>query len=226
MFDILIVEDNNELSNLLNIFLTREGYSTSIASSGEEAIAFLQKEKIKLLLLDIMLPGIDGFAICQSVRQDSDIPIIIMSAKIDKEDKMNGYHLGADDYIEKPVDIDILIARVGALMRRNYSLKSQSSLLHSGAITIDKENLKAYFHDQPIQMTTKEFELLLLLVENPGKALSKDFLFNQIWGIDSFSENQTLTVHVKMLRDKVEEDSKNPKRIQTVWGTGYRYEEI
>lgn len=224
--DILLVEDNRELSQLVQTFLSRDGYHVTACESGEDAIAFLKDNKAKLILLDICLPGMDGFAFCAAVRKSSFTPIIVMSARVDKEDKMNGFAQGADDYIEKPVDIDILRAKIGALMRRNYELKQENTLIHSGAISIDKESKGVYFKGNEISLTVKEYELLLLLVENPGKTLNKDYLFNQIWGVDSFSENQTLTVHIKMLRDKIEEEPKNPRRIKTVWGIGYIYEEI
>lgn len=224
--DILLVEDNQELSELVQTFLCRDGYHVTAKESGEDAIAFLNENKAMLILLDICLPGMDGFAFCATVRKSSFTPIIVMSARVDKEDKMNGFAQGADDYIEKPVDIDILRAKIGALMRRNYELKQENTLVHSGAISIDKESKRVYFKGKELSLTVKEYELLLLLAENPGKTLNKDYLFNQIWGIDSFSENQTLTVHIKMLRDKIEEEPKNPIRIKTVWGIGYIYEEI
>ncbi|HKM34719.1 MAG TPA: response regulator transcription factor [Lachnospiraceae bacterium] len=224
--DILLVEDNQELAQLVQTFLCRDGYHVTIEESGEDAIAFLKENKAKLILLDICLPGMDGFAFCAFVRKNSFTPIIFMSARVDKEDKMNGFSQGADDYIEKPVDIDILRAKIGALMRRNYELKQVNTLVHSGAISIDKESKRVYYREKELALTVKEYELLLLLAENPGKTLNKDYLFNQVWGIDSFSENQTLTVHIKTLRDKIEADPKNPKRIKTVWGIGYIYEEI
>ena len=208
MADILLIEDNEELRNLIKAFLERGGYAVAAVSSGEEALGWLGRERAKLMLLDIMLPGMDGFALCDKVRKENNIPIIILSACTEKEDQMNGFSLGADDYVEKPVDMDILLARIGALIRRNYELKQ---------VTLDGKTLS---------MTVKEYELLLLFVENPGKVLRKEYLFNRIWGADSFSENQTLTVHIKMLRDKIEKDSRQPKRIQTVWGVGYKYEEI
>lgn len=143
----------------------------------------------------------------------------------DYEDKINGFMQGADDYVDKPVDMDILCAKVTALMRRNYDLKQENTVVHSGAITIDKEAKQVFLDKKEIALTVKEYELLLLLVENPGKTLNKEYLFNQIWGMDSFSENQTLTVHIKMLRDKIEDNPKEPQRIKTVWGVGYKYEE-
>ncbi len=148
-----------------------------------------------------------------------------MSARADKEDKMNGFALGADDYMEKSVDMDILLAKINALMRRNYDLKRENVLLVSGALSIDKEAKRVYLHEKEVVVTGKEYELLLVLVENPGRTLNKEYLFDRIWGADSFSESQTLTVHIKMLRDKIEDNPAKPERIKTVWGVGYRYEE-
>lgn len=226
MADILLIEDNEELRNLIKAFLERGGYAVAAVSSGEEALGWLGRERAKLMLLDIMLPGMDGFALCDKVRKENNIPIIILSACTEKEDQMNGFSLGADDYVEKPVDMDILLAKIGALMRRNYELKRQNTVIHSGGLIIDKDAKQVTLDGKTLSMTVKEYELLLLLVENPGKVLRKEYLFNRIWGADSFSENQTLTVHIKMLRDKIEKDSRQPKRIQTVWGVGYKYEEI
>ena len=226
MVDLLLVEDNLELAGLICTFLKKDGFSIINVESGESALEFLEKDVAKIVLLDIMLPGIDGFAVCSSIRKKHNIPIIIMSAKVDKEDKINGFKLGADDYIEKPVDIDILGAKVSALMKRNYELKAKRTIINSGAISINKEANEVYLNGKLLSMTSKEFELLLLLVENPSKTLNKNYLFNKIWGLESFSENQTLTVHIKMLRDKIEENPKMPKRIVTLWGVGYKYEEI
>lgn len=225
MVDVLIVEDNRELAKLIGTFLERDGYAVELQESGEGALAFLEGGRAKMILLDVMLPGMDGFGFCAAVRRNSNIPILIMSAKADKEDKMNGFAQGADDYVEKPVDIDILRAKIGALMRRNYDLKRENTLIHSGAVSIDEGARQVFFHGKELTLTGKEYELLLLLVKNPGRTLSKEYLFHQIWGADSFSENQTLTVHIKTLRDKIEEEPRRPLRIRTVWGVGYRYEE-
>lgn len=225
MVDILLVEDHKELAELMKTFLERDGYSVVIQESGEGAVSFLEEHKAKMILLDVMLPGMDGFAFCAALRKRSNVPVLIISARVDKEDQMNGFALGADDYLEKPVDMDLLLAKIKALMRRNYSLRQESILLHSGAVQIDKDAKQVFFHEKELFLTAKEYELLLLFAENPSKTLSKEYLFAQIWGADSFSENQTLTVHVKMLRDKIEEEPGKPKRIKTVWGVGYRYEE-
>lgn len=226
MVDILLVEDHGELNELIRIFLEKDGYLVKGVFSGEEALEYLKTEKVKLVILDVSLPEMDGFAVCASIRESSNVPILFLSARVDKEDKMNGFGQGADDYVEKPVDMDLLCAKVKALMRRNYSLKQENTVIHSGALSIDKEAKQVFLNKREIALTVKEYELLVLLAENPGKTLNKQYLFDQIWGMDSFSENQTLTVHIKMLRDKIEEEPKKPKRIQTVWGIGYKYEEI
>ncbi len=225
MVDILLVEDHKELADLLASFLKRDGYLVEIRESSEQALAFLETNTAKLILLDVMLPGMDGFGFCAALREKSNTPVIILSAKTDKEDKMNGFAQGADDYVEKPVDMDILLAKISVLMRRYYDLKTDNILIHSGAVSIDKDAKQVFFHGKEIQLTQKEYDLLLLLVQNPAKTLRKEYLFNQIWGADSFSESQTLTVHIKMLRDKIEEEPKSPKRIKTIWGVGYKYEE-
>lgn len=223
--DILLVEDNRKLAELITVFLKRDGYLVETKESGEEALQFLDGHSVKMILLDVMLPGMDGFGFCAAVRQNSSVPIIMMSARVEKEDKMNGFRQGVDDYVEKPVDIDILSAKIGALMRRNYELKKENALLVSGGLSIDKDAKRVFLREKELTMTVKEYELLLLLVENQGRTLSKEYLFDQIWGAGSFSENQTLTVHIKMLRDKIEENPGRPERIKTVWGVGYRYEE-
>ena len=220
MVDILIVEDNKEISDLLADFLKKEGFLVSVAPSGEEALDKFGKYGARMVLLDIMLPGMDGYAVCSEIRQNSNVPIFILSAKTAKDDKINGLLLGADDYIEKPYDIDILIAKVKGLFARRYS----SDEISSGNITINKADYKVYKDGEPVDMTIKEYELMLLLAENEGKVLTKEFLFNRIWGFDSDSEQQTLTVHITRLRQKIEEDPKSPKRIVTVWGKGYKFE--
>ena len=221
MTDILIVEDNREIAELLRDFLRAENYTVSLAETGEKALSLYEKYGARLVVLDIMLPGIDGFEVCRKIREQENTPILIVSAKDSKEDKLNGLILGADDYIEKPYDIDILLAKISGIFKRRY----QSDTVVSGDLILDKINRQVTKDGSPLQMTAKEFDLLLYMVENKGQALSKELLFNKIWGFDSFSEQQTLTVHIKWLREKIEEDTKNTKHILTVWGVGYRYEE-
>ena len=222
MTDILIVEDNKEISELLCDFLRRENYVVSVADTGEKALSLYERYGARLVVLDIMLPGIDGFAVCKKIREDSNTPILIVSAKTDKEDKLNGLIAGADDYIEKPYDIDIMLAKIGGIFKRRYALDE----IIDGEIRINRVSNSVYKNNIKIEMTSKEFDLLSLLIENKGKTLTKEYLFNQIWGSDSFSEQQTLTVHIKWLRQKIEDDPKNPKHIQTVWGVGYKYESV
>lgn len=222
MTDILIVEDNKELANLLCDFLRAENYTVSIAETGEKALSLYEKYGARLVVLDIMLPGMDGFAVCRKIREESNTPILIVSAKTEKEDKLNGLVQGADDYIEKPYDIDIMLAKIGGIFKRRYAVEE----LICDDIRINKVSRTVYKNDVKLEMTAKEFDLLVLLIENKGKVLTKEYLFNQIWGSDSFSEQQTLTVHIKWLRQKIEDDPKNPKRILTVWGVGYKYESV
>lgn len=216
------MEDNRELAGLLCDFLRAENYTVSVAETGEKALSLYHRYGARLILLDIMLPGIDGFAVCREIREESNIPIIIVSAKSGKEDELSGIELGADDYIEKPYDIDILLAKISGIFKRRYALDE----IADGDLRINKAGRAVYKDGVRLEMTAKEFDLLVLMVENRGRALSKEYLFHNIWGSDSFSEPQTLTVHIKWLRQKIEDDPKHPKRIVTVWGVGYQYEGV
>lgn len=218
--DILIIEDNKEIGTLLKDFLQAEGYSVCLTENGESGMAYFETEKPKMVILDIMLPGIDGFAVCKKIRESSNAPIIITSAKIEKEDKLNGLILGADDYMEKPYDIDIILAKITGIFKRRY----ETDTIICGDVRLNKAERSVYKGEKQLSLTVKEYELLQYFMENPGKTLSKDLLFNKIWGFDSFSEPQTLTVHVKWLRQKIEDIPKSPKHIITVWGVGYRFE--
>lgn len=223
MIDIVLVEDNLELATLIKTLLSQKGFSVCNLQSGEEFLKWIKTNTPKIIILDIMLPGIDGFAICQEIRNKGNTPIIMMSAKSDKSSQLLGFELGADDYLEKPVDLDILSAKIQAIWSR-YQKKERK--LISGTLMIDTEAHQVFVNKKLIELNLKEYELLLLLVQNEGKTLHKNYLFHKIWGIDSFSEEQTLTVHIKMLRSKIEENPREPKRIITVWGVGYRYEKI
>ncbi|MBE5933904.1 MAG: response regulator transcription factor [Lachnospiraceae bacterium] len=219
MADIIVVEDNEEIGGLLQDFLIAEGYDAYLAVTGEEGLEVFESEGAKLFILDIMLPGMDGFAVCSKIREKDNTPIIIVSAKDSKEDKLNGILLGADDYIEKPYDIDILLAKVQGIFKRRYSTDE----IICGDIKLDKIGHRVYKNGEEKSLNAKEYALLLYLMENQDKVISKDELFNKIWGFDSDSEPQTLTVHIKWLREKLEDDPKKPVHIQTVWGVGYRF---
>ncbi len=220
MLDILIVEDNKEIGGLLETFLRKENYVVSVADSGEKAIHLFEMYGARLVILDLMLPGIDGYSVCSKIRETSNAHILIASARTEKDDKLKGLNLGADDYIEKPYDIDILLAKINGIFKRKYA----QDIIVDGELELNSVNQSLKVNDNEVVVTSKEFELLKLLIENKGVTLKKEYLFNNIWGSDSESELQTLTVHIKMLRDKIEDDPKKPKHIITVWGVGYRYE--
>lgn len=221
MTDILIVEDNSELAAVLCDFLREEGYIVSVADNGEHAVSMYERYGARLVILDIMLPETDGFEVLRKIRKNDNTPVIIVSAKTEKDDKLNGLILGADDYIEKPYDIDILMAKIHGIFKRRY----QTDNIVCGDLTLDRVKCTAKINDRLLNLNSKEFALLLYLVENRGRAISKETLFNKIWGFDSESEQQTLTVHIKWLREKLEDNPRLPKHIITVWGVGYRYEE-
>lgn len=219
MTDILIIEDNRELLSLLRDFLRAEGYTVAAAENGEKALELFEKYGARLVILDILLPGIDGFAVCAGIRENSNTPILIVSAVTERENKLNGFTLGADDYIEKPYDIELMLAKIKGIFRRRYFLDEVTEgnlVLNRVDRTLKKDGIL-------LETTAKEFDLLLLLIENKGRVLNKEYLFNRIWGSDSSSEPQTLTVHIKRLRQKIEKDPKNPERILTVWGVGYQF---
>lgn len=220
MLDILIAEDNKEIAALLCDFLRKENYVVSVADTGEKALEIYERYGARLLLLDIMLPDIDGFAVCSKIRETSNTHILIASARTDKNDKLKGLNLGADDYIEKPYDIDILIAKIKGIFKRRYALEEMTE----GNLRLNTVKQTLYVNDSQINVTEKEFALLRLLMENKNVTLKKEYLFHSVWGSDSNSELQTLTVHIKWLREKIEENPKKPKHIITEWGVGYRFE--
>ncbi|MBR1764792.1 MAG: response regulator transcription factor [Ruminococcus sp.] len=218
--DILIVEDDRELCGLLTDFLRAEGYTVSAVESGERAVQLFRRYGARLVVLDINLPDVNGFAVCSKLREDADTPILIVSARTDKEDKLGAFDLGADDYIEKPYDIDILMAKIRGIFKRRY----QRSLISAGGVTLNLADKTAELEGAPLELTAKEFELLALLVQNSGKTLKKEYLFTSVWGSDSDSELQTLHVHINKLRQKLGDDPKNARHLLTVWGVGYKFQ--
>ena len=219
MIDILIAEDNKEICGLITDFLRAENYVVSAADTGEKALFLYEKYGARLVLLDINLPDIDGFSVCEKLRKNDNVPIIIITARTDRDDKLNGILLGADDYIEKPFDIEILIAKIKGIFKRRLAREIISDgdiILNISDGTVTKSGVQT-------ELSAKEFELLKILMQNKGQTLTKEFLFNRIWGSDSESELQTLTVHIKYLREKIENDPKYPQKIITVWGKGYRW---
>lgn len=220
MLDILIVEDNKEIGKLLCDFLKKENYIVSVAETGEKALELLETYGAKLIILDVLLPGMDGFAVCFKIRESANTHILIASAKTEKADKLKGLNLGADDYIEKPYDIDILLAKIRGIFKRKYAREE----VVEGNLKLNTVKRSLFVDGKEIRVTDKEFELLKLLIENKNVTLKKEYIFNTIWGSDSDSELQTLTVHIKWLRQKIEKDPKKPMHIITEWGVGYRFE--
>ena len=219
MTDILIVEDDRELADLLTDFLRAEGYTVSAVDSGERAVKLFERYGAKLVVLDINLPDVNGFAVCSKLRKNTDTPILIVSCRTEKEDKLNGFDLGADDYIEKPYDIDILIAKIKGIFKRRY----QRDIISSDGLTLNLADRTAAIDGKPVELTAKEFDLLSLLVQNKDKVMKKEYLFSTIWGSDSDSELQTLHVHINRLRSKLGDDPKDAKHLLTVWGVGYKF---
>ncbi|MBO4610370.1 MAG: response regulator transcription factor [Lachnospiraceae bacterium] len=223
MTDILIIEDNEELGNLVRDFLKREGYSVQLARSAEEGLELIGKAAFKMLLLDVMLPGMNGYETLQEIRKEQKLPVLMMSAKTDEQSKVLGYEVGADDYIDKPFSFQVLGLKIKALMKRTYDLAEDRQLLTYGNIALDVASKTVYKNDEPVQITGKEFELLEYMMRHPEAVLKKEKLFDEIWGVDCFSDLGSLNVHIRWLREKLEDDPKNPKLIRTVWRVGYQF---
>lgn len=225
MSRILIVEDELDLANIIKDYLEKELYEVEICSQGDEAIEIFDKFKPSLVILDLMLPGMNGYEICQNIRIKSTIPILILSAKIDEFDKVKGLDLGADDYITKPFRPRELLARVNAQLRRSQVFNKENLEI------IDIENIRIYTKEYKVEkdgrdldLSRNEFELLIFLSKNPRQVFSREQLYERIWGFDSYGDLNTVTVTINRLRQKIEDNPKNPKYILTVWGVGYKFE--
>ena len=217
---ILIVDDDNNIAELISLYLTKECYDTKIVNDGEEAVREFHSFQPNLILLDLMLPGMDGYQVCREIRHDSDVPIIMLSAKGEVFDKVLGLELGADDYITKPFSVRELAARVKSLLRRVApQQESEPQTLRSGDIMIDITNYEAFKGGEKLSLTLKEFELLKVLVLSRGKVLTRDFLLDRIWGYEYYGETRTVDVHIRHLRQKLGEEP----YIETVRGVGYRF---
>lgn len=223
MNHIMMIEDNGELGQLICDFLKRENIRVSWFTTGEKGLKALEEENFDLVLLDIMLPGLDGFQICNRIRKEKDIPILMMSARNDDRSKLLGYEIGADDYIEKPFSIQVLVAKLRALMRRSYEIKTKETTLSSDGITLDIGQRKVFLRKKEVDVRGKSFDVLYYLMKHKGEVVEKNKLFNEIWGADCFSEPGTLNVHIRWLREALEEDPGNPKLIRTVWKVGYQF---
>lgn len=223
MTDILVIEDNEELGKLISDFLKREGYSVMWEQSAEKGLDLLGKAAFKMLLLDVMLPGMDGYEALQEIRKNQKLPVMMMSARTDEQSKVLGFEVGADDYIDKPFSFQVLGLKIRALMKRSYDLAEDRQLLTYENISIDVASKKVYRDGEEIQITGKEYELLEYMMRHPEQVLKKEKIFDEIWGVDCFSDVGSLNVHIRWLREKLEEDPRNPRLIRTVWRVGYQF---
>lgn len=227
MKKILIIEDDISIAELEKDYLEINGFDVKLENSGMKGIERTSKEKFDLIILDLMLPGIDGFQICKELRDGLDIPILMVSAKGEGIDKIRGLGLGADDYITKPFSPNELVARVKAHLNRYERLTSKdkkpSEIIEINGLSLDSYSKRVYVNDNELTLTSKEFDILQLLAKNPNRAFSKDEIFERIWGFNSLGEISTVTVHIRKIREKIEPDPTNPKYIETLWGIGYRF---
>jgi len=226
---ILVVDDEKEIADLIEIYLVSDGYKVYKAYNAADGLDILAKEDIKLVLLDIMMPGMDGLAMCRKIRETSNIPIIILSAKSTDLDKILGLGTGADDYVTKPFNPLELTARVKSQLRRFTQLNPGSDKgkpeteIQIRGLVINKENHKVVVYGEEVKLTPIEFDILYLLASNPGRVFSTDEIFERVWNEKVYEANNTVMVHIRNLRMKVEDDPQKPARICTVWGKGYRF---
>jgi two-component system, OmpR family, response regulator VicR len=224
---ILIVEDEKEIADLVSDYLKDEGYETIIAYDGEQGLQCYKQYKPDLAILDIMLPKMEGTEIARIIRGQSSIPVIMLSAKKSDTDKIISLGLGADDYITKPFSPGELVARVKAQLRRYMHLSSpkvETDLLTYGDLKIHLKNYQVILCGKPIPFSAKEFEVLRLLAESPGQVFTRDQIFNLVWGFNEFGDINTVTVHIKKIREKIEKNPSTPEFVKTVWGVGYKFE--
>lgn len=226
MSKILIVEDELALRETLEYNLAREGYQVYTAADGITALEIARREQPDLILLDVMLPGLDGFEVCRRLRQEATIPIIMLTARTDEVDRVVGLEIGADDYVTKPFSMRELMARVKAHLRRGPWQEQQPrpAELVFGDLVIDESRHEVRLAGKPLSLKPKEYELLLFLARNRGIVFSRDYILERVWGWDFTGGSRTVDVHVRWLREKIEPDPANPTRIVTVRGAGYRFE--
>jgi DNA-binding response OmpR family regulator len=224
---ILIIEDEQSIAELERDYLEINGYEVDIEYSGDKGLQKAMSIDYDLVVLDLMLPKVDGFEICRRIRSEKDIPILMVSAKKEDIDKIRGLGLGADDYMIKPFSPGELVARVKAHLTRYERLmgrrETKNDEVRIRGLMIDKTARRVFVNDKEVIFTTKEFDLLTYLAMNPNRVYSKDQLFDHLWGMDALGEIATVTVHIRKLREKIEQDPSNPQYIETIWGAGYRF---
>ncbi len=227
MSKILIIEDETAIADLERDYLELSGFEVQIENSGDRGLARALEEEFDLIILDLMLPGLDGFEICRKIREKKNLPIIMVSAKKDDIDKIRGLGLGADDYMTKPFSPSELVARVKAHLARYERLVNsnvqENDIVEVRGIKIDKTARRVWIDGEEKNFTTKEFDLLTFLAQNPNHVFTKEELFKEIWDMESIGDIATVTVHIKKIREKIEKQSSKPQYIETIWGVGYRF---
>ena len=227
MSKVLIIEDEVAIADLEKDYLELSGFEVEVENSGDVGLERALAEEFDMYILDLMLPGIDGFEICKRIREVKNTPILMVSAKKDDIDKIRGLGLGADDYITKPFSPSELVARVKAHLARYERLigssQQENDIIEIRGIRIDKTARRVWVNNEEKQFTTKEFDLLTFLAEHPNHVFTKEELFREIWDMESIGDIATVTVHIKKIREKVEVDTSNPQYIETIWGVGYRF---
>jgi len=220
--DILVVEDEDNIREVIGRYLEREGFSVREAADGYAALDAIEQQEPDLIVMDLMLPGIDGLTLTRQVQQQSGIPIIILTARGDTSDRIRGLDWGADDYIPKPFSPRELVSRIHAVLRRVG--EPTASELRFGEVTIAYESRQVHRNGEPVPLTAKEFDLLWFLASHPGQVFSRENLLDKVWGLDFSGDPSTVTVHMRHLREKVEPEPSSPRHLVTVWGVGYRFE--
>ncbi len=222
-YKILIVDDDENICELLRLYLEKDGFETLVALSGNDAVKYAEKYNPDLILLDIMLPGLDGWQVCREIRKMGDTPIIMLTAKGETFDKILGLELGADDYISKPFDTKEVIARIKAVLRRSVDKKNKANEVKYDRLRINLTNYELEVNGARIDTPPKELELIYHLASNPNRVYTRDQLLDEVWGFDYYGDSRTVDVHVKRLREKLEDVSEE-WTLKTVWGVGYKFE--
>ena len=226
MSRILMIEDEQSFSETVSFMLEKEGFDVRVAATGDAGLASFERDGADLILLDLMLPGMSGTDVCRAIRQRSNVPIIMLTAKDSELDKVLGLELGADDYVTKPFSMRELVARVRAVLRRPHDVEADegAGIITAGPVRIDIDRHLVTVHGSAVAMPLKEFDLLEFLVRNAGRVLTRSQIIDRVWGADYFGDTKTLDVHVKRLRGKIEADPANPAHLLTVRGLGYKFE--
>jgi DNA-binding response OmpR family regulator len=227
--NILVCDDDREIAGAIEIYLKSEGYNTFLAYDGIEALTVIRREDIQLVIMDVMMPNMDGMRATMKLREEKNVPVIMLSAKSEDSDKIMGLGVGADDYVTKPFNPLELIARVKSQLRRYNDLGGavkRSGVFRSGGLEVDDESKSVALDGEPVAVTPTEFGILRLLTENAGKVFSMERIYEAVWNEPAYSPENTVAVHVRRIREKIEIDPKNPRYLKVVWGIGYKIEKL